>query len=460
VKTDAEQKFLVVGLGFRTGFAVCSYLASKGAGVAVSDNKSAAELSALIEKLDPAVKVFAGNQNPSLLDEGYDLIVLSPGVPKSIPLIREAAARGIPVISEIEFAFRRMKGTAVGITGTDGKSTTTSLLHHMLVQLGLDAKIGGNIGIPLISFADETTASTVSVIELSSYQLETIDSFRPRAAAMLNLSPDHLDRYNGMDDYLAAKMRIAMNQTSEDFFIYNSDDAAVSRAARGVRAGKLGFSLTDTGADIYYKGGSVFMKGQDRPVLDTSRMMIFGLHNVQNAMAALLLARSCFSITGSPPEPEAVAEALCSFPGLEHRMERVGVYEGRLFINDSKATTVAAVETALKSLNVPVVLVLGGREKGDDYARLIPALKERVRALVLVGETSDKFEKIFMELHPRRAETFDDAAALSMKLSEPGDTVLLSPACASFDMFESYEHRGRVFKESFTKLEKGELSWN
>ncbi len=460
--SDIEgRRVLVVGLGYRTGLAAANFLAARGARVTVSDIKSAEALRDVIDRLDRRVAVRAGEQGPSLLDEGADMVVLSPGVPASIPLITEAHRRGIPVLAEVELASRYMRGMIAAITGTDGKSTTTSLVGYILAAVGVDARVGGNIGIPLVSLVEETGPDSVSVVELSSFQLETIDKFRPDVSAVLNISPDHLDRYDGMDDYLRAKMRITGNQAAGDVFVYNRDDLLLSSNLGSVRARRLGFSLDDDAADAFRKDGAIYLRSRGglAPAVEISRMRIMGVHNVQNAMAALLIVTSVLEKAGREADPAAIADACCSFAGLPHRMERLGSLEGRLFINDSKATTVGAVEMALRSLPGKGVLILGGQTKGDDYSRLRASVRERARGLVLIGESSREFSRIFSDVARELAADMDDAAVRAMRMSEKGDVILLSPACASFDMFRNFEDRGEAFRRSFEKLSKGALSW-
>ncbi|MBN2158282.1 MAG: UDP-N-acetylmuramoyl-L-alanine--D-glutamate ligase [Spirochaetes bacterium] len=450
------QKALVVGLS-RTGVAVCNFLVARGAAVVVSDTKPAAELDDVLSKIDPSVRVVAGEQGPSLLDEGFDAMVLSPGVPRSIPLVAEAYRRRIPVIAEVELAYRHMNGRVVAITGTDGKSTTTALAGHLFKELGMDVRVGGNIGVPLISFAGRTSDSTVVVAELSSFQLEAIERFRPGVAVLLNVTPDHLDRYDGMEDYFLAKMRIAMNQGGDDCFIYNMDDPMAVRGAGMVKSRAMAFSLESRRADIYYHEGAVVLADGGIKVFETDRMRVLGLHNVQNAMAAVLAARSIMLGSGIVPDYGRIGEAVCSFGGLEHRLEPMGTFRGREFINDSKATTVNAVLTALRSLRGSGVLILGGRTKGDDYSRLSAGMNGRVRALVLIGESREYFAKLFGNYGPVKAENLDDAVVKAMKESREGDAILLSPACASFDMFRNYEDRGEEFRKSFRRLQSGEI---
>lgn len=458
---DIYGKVLVVGLGYRTGVAAADFLVRHGADVTVSDIKSADELKDLIAKLDPAVKVIAGHQNPEILDVGFDLVVLSPGVPARIPLIQEAYSRKIPVISEIELAFRNMKGSFIGITGTDGKSTTTSLTGHIFMELGFETFIGGNIGIPLISFADRTNSGSVTVIELSSFQLETVDTFKPDVAAILNVTPDHLDRYSDMDGYFDAKKQIFRHQDNEDFFIYNRDSEILENSRREYPSRTLTFSIEDDSADSFYKDGVIYVihEGSTIPVVKVKKLAILGIHNIQNVMASLLMVTSLHKKLGIEPDFYMIAEACYSFKGLEHRMEFAGEFRGRTFVNDSKATTIGAVEMAVRSIKDKGVVIIGGRTKGDDYTRLRDVIGGKARCIVLIGESSDMFSEIFSGFNVVRASDMEDAVLKSMKNSEEGDMILLSPACASFDMFSSYDERGKVFKACFNKLSEGKISW-
>jgi len=470
-KKKAEQKnimnedynnVLVVGLGYRTGLATSNFLIAKGKSVTVTDIKTEHELEDIIAKLNPAVKVIAGNQSPEILDSGFDLVVLSPGVPATIPLILEAKKQNIPVIAEIELAFRYMKGYIIGITGTDGKSTTTTLTGHIFKTLGFKTFVGGNIGVPLVSFADETTVDSVTVIELSSFQLETIDTFRPDVAAILNVTPDHLDRYDGMNDYFAAKKRIFMNQADEDWFVYNMDNEILAAAKNEYPRNVMTFTTDYKHADSFYVNNSIYCRigSIDFLIAHEDELKIIGIHNMQNIMASVLMVLALYKKLGTPPDFNKITEACWSFTGLEHRMEHVGVYMGRTFVNDSKATTIGAVGMAVKSIKDKGVIIIGGRTKGDDYSRLVPVLKDKVRTVVLIGESSDLFAELFKGSDFVRAGTMEDAVVKAMQSSEEGDMILLSPACASFDMFSSYDERGKVFKECFRKLTEGELNWN
>jgi len=461
---DEYKNILVVGLGYRTGLATSNFLAGKGKSVTVTDIKTEPELKDIIDKLDPAVKVIAGDQSPEILDAGFELVVLSPGVPAVIPLVVEAKKRGIPVIAEIELAYRYMKGRIIAITGTDGKSTTTTLTGYIFRALGFCTFVGGNIGVPLVTFADDTTDDSVTVIELSSFQLETIDTFRPDVAAILNVTPDHLDRYNSIDDYFAAKKRIFMNQTDDDWFVYNKDNEILALSGNEYPRNVLKFSAKDSDADAdsFFLNNSVYYRSEviDLIIAQENELKIIGIHNMQNIMASILMVVALHKKLGAVPDFDRIVEACRSFPGLEHRMENVGEYMGRTFVNDSKATTIGAVEMAVKSIKDKGVIIVGGRTKGDDYSRLVPVLKDKARMIVLIGESSDEFAELFKDSPHVRAGSMEDAVVKAMQASEDGDMILLSPACASFDMFTSYDERGKVFKECFRKLMEGELSWN
>jgi UDP-N-acetylmuramoylalanine--D-glutamate ligase len=456
---EEYKKVLVVGLGYRTGLAVANFLVGKGASVTVSDNKTSSELSGVISKLDPSVRVLTGEQKPEILQQGFDALIVSPGVPVTIPLVAEAYRKQIPVLAEVELASRYLEGMMVAVTGTDGKSTTTACIGHIFKELGFDTAVGGNIGIPLITFVDRTTRDSVIVAELSSFQLETIARFRPDAALMLNIAPDHLDRYNGIEDYFKAKMRISMNQTKDDFFIYNMDDEFARKGASSVRSLPLSFSIENSGADLFVRGGAVYLKESGKIILPAGRLKIKGMHNLQNAMAAILAVRSIMQKKGIAPDYDGIAGAACTFAGLAHRLEPIGAYKGRDFINDSKATTVNAVLTALRSLSGKSVLILGGRTKGDDYARLASGMNGVIRGLVLIGESREYFSGLFKGYDPIEADSLDDAVVKAMRASREGDSVLLSPACASFDMFKNYEERGEEFRKSLNRLKSGELKW-
>ncbi len=455
------HKALVVGLGERTGLTVSNFLRERGVDTFVSDAKSESELSGTISRLKPGIKLLLGRQEPEILREEFDAIILSPGVPVSIPLIVEANRRNIPVISEIELAYGFIKGKIIAITGTDGKTTTTSLTGHILKSLGHKTFVGGNIGTPVLSFAGETDRSSFTVMELSSFQLETIREFRPHVASILNVTPDHMDRYDDMEDYYNTKLRIAMNQEKSDTYIYNLDDTISTEGHHHLESEKLCFSLEKQEADAWYSDGFIFLREGKKSInlLETGRLQILGVHNIQNTLAALLMVKAALEKSGLEPSYTAIAEACYAFPPLEHRMERIGEYKGRIFINDSKATTVGAVEMALRSLPGKGVIILGGRSKGDDYSRLANTLRGRISGMVLMGETREEFTGLFDEFEPVCVEDMDRAVAEAMRLSSENEVILLSPGCASFDMFRNYEVRGEEFRKSFERISRGEIAW-
>jgi len=456
------HKVLVVGLGYRTGVAVSDFLAARGIDVTVSDIKSKDDLKDIMNSLNPSVKVIAGDQSIEILNQGFDLVVLSPGVPKTIPLIQESYNRKIPVISEIELASYYMKGSTIGITGTDGKTTTTSLTGHIFKELDFETFICGNIGIPLITFVDRMSAKTITVIELSSFQLETIDTFKPDVASILNVAPDHLDRYADIHEYYDAKKRIFMHQDDADFFIYNCDNEIIENNKMDFPSNSLRFSIYDEGADAFYRDEKIYVvyDGYIIPVVDVKRLSIIGIHNVYNVMAAILMVVAIHKKLNKVPDFDRIGDACCSFKGLEHRMEYIGEYNERSFVNDSKATTISAVEMAVKSIKDKGVIIIGGRTKGDDYLRLRNIIEEKARAIILIGESAELFSEIFKGLNTIKADNMEDAVLKAMKNSEAGDMILLSPACASYDMFEDYTERGNSFKECVNRLWEGKISWN
>ncbi len=456
------KKVIVVGLA-RSGVGAANLLHQLGASVTVTDKKKPEELGPYIEELLPGIQYSMGS-HPVELFEAADLIVVSPGVPLSIAPLKAASERGITVIGELELAYQSAGGhkTAfLAVTGTNGKSTTTSLLDAMLKKGGFSTLLGGNIGNALTPALLELKGRPMQfpdfiVAEVSSFQLDTVHAFKPHGAAILNITPDHLDRYGSMSDYVDSKCRIFLNQDQHDFIVLNADDPMtveiVKRTGshlpekegnhRGPQIFYFSRKKEITGA--YYKSGVIHfsLPGLSSFTLNPSFFKIKGVHNIENAMAASVMAL----LSGC--EPGAVADALAEFPGLEHRLEFVREMEGITFINDSKGTNVGAVVKSLESFNGPIVLIAGGRDKDGDFTGLRPFIKDKVKALVLIGEARDKIKKavgdsteIFM------GNSLGEAVAKAKELASPGDVVLLSPACASFDMFRDFEHRGRQFKE-------------
>ena len=449
------KKVLVIGAG-RSGVAAARFLAARGAVVALNDRKPLIEWSneALALKSEGVVGLLAGEVPSWLLDQ-IELVVLSPGVPTKSITVRYLERAGAEVIGEVELAWRFMRGRVVGITGTNGKTTTTTLVGELLKDAGIPVQVGGNIGTPLISLAEESRDDGWTVAELSSYQLETIREFRPTVAVVLNLMPDHMDRYETLVDYGAAKHRIFMNQVEGDLAVLNADDPVVASWAEGLRAHVTLFSVArELEEGLFLRAGREFVartaRGGERVLMSRDEMQLKGLHNAQNVLAALAAGLACGAT------PDSMRETVQRFAPVEHRLERVAEVEGVTFYNDSKATNVDAALKALEALaDEPgsIVLILGGRGKDAPYAPLAPLLQAKGRALVLVGEDADRIESELKGVAPIiRAEDVPDAVRRAHAAARPGDIVLLAPACASFDMFQSYEHRGRVFKEAVRQM--------
>ncbi|MBL8002233.1 MAG: UDP-N-acetylmuramoyl-L-alanine--D-glutamate ligase [Flavobacteriales bacterium] len=381
-----------------------------------------------------------------------DEIVKSPGIPDSAALVRAAADKGIPVISEIEYAARHTRSTIVGITGANGKTTTTLLTGHILRKAGMDVGVGGNVGHSFARLIAERDRP-VHVLELSSFQLDGIRSFRPHIAVLLNITPDHLDRYAyRMENYVASKFRIAMNQTAQDHFIHCADDAEIERglALHPVRAQRWPFSIERTmplGGHLHDKHIHITTH-QSTFRMSILELALQGKHNVYNSLAAGIAARIL------EVRDEVLRESLSDFQNVEHRLERVATVNGIEFINDSKATNVNSTWYALESMEKPVIWVAGGTDKGNDYATLRDLVKGKVKAIVCLGKDNSKIHKAFAGLVPTIIDTDSAARCVqaSYEIAEPGDVVLLSPACASFDLFENYEDRGRQFKAAVRAL--------
>ena len=455
----AGRKALVIGAA-RSGIASARFLAKSGATVALNDRKPLAEWSQ--EALDlktEGVGLVEGDPPSWLLDQ-IDLLIVSPGVPtKAIP-IRYAERRGVEVIGEIELASRFLRGRIVAITGTNGKTTTTTLIGQMLKDGGLNVQVGGNIGTPLISMIDASRDDGWTVVEVSSFQLETIVDFHPTVAAVLNVTPNHMDRYESLMDYAAAKHRIFMNQTVGDVAILNADDEIVSSWANGLRAHVVQFSVQQElgegmflrGRDLISRGQALFLtaKTQERVVMTRDDLKLQGLHNVENVLAAAAAGLSC------GVAPESLRETVRCFRPVEHRLEEVAEIDGVRFYNDSKATSVDATIKALEAFaedKGKIILILGGRGKKAPYAPLEQLVKDHVRKMILIGEDALTIEhELGHAASFERATTMADAVKRGFAAAETGDIVLLAPACASFDMFESFEHRGKVFKEEVLGL--------
>jgi len=454
----AGKKVLVVGAA-RSGIASARFLLARGATVALNDAKPFEKWSTEAQALrSEGVGCLAGDTPSWLLDQ-IELLVISPGVPvKAIP-IRYAERAGAEVIGEVELASRYLKGRVVGITGSNGKTTTTELTGELLKDAGLPTQVGGNIGTPLISLVETSRDDGWTVVELSSFQLETIRGFHPAVAAVLNVTPNHMDRYESFTDYAAAKHRIFMNQGPGDLAVLNADDEIVSSWATGLRAHVSGFSVKrELDEGLFLRGSEIVSRTKDgeRALLNITEMKLRGLHNVENVLAAMSIGLACGA------SPESMRETTGGFEPVEHRLEFVTEIDGVKFYNDSKATSVDATLKALEAFQDDagkVVLILGGKGKKAPYAPLASLVREKARKLILIGEDA---ETIAAELGEYAAfEKGSDmraAVALAFQAAEKGDTVLLAPACASFDMFDNFEHRGRVFKDAVKSLESRVLS--
>ena len=381
-----------------------------------------------------------------------DIVMKSPGIPEKAPIVKKLLEKGIPVISEIEFAYQYTNAITIGITGSNGKTTTTLLTHHLLKQGGLNVGLAGNIG---KSFAWQVAEDKVDVyvLELSSFQLDGIINFKPHIAVITNISPDHLDRYNydyGL--YIESKFRITMNQTEEDYLIYDNEDEAISFWLKNnkIRAKKLPFSLTKKLEEgSYLEDKTIINITNNKQInMPTSNLSLDGMHNVKNAMAATTVAQ-LMNI-----RKQTIRESLSNFQGVEHRLEKVLKIENVQYINDSKATNVNATFFALESMETPTIWIVGGVDKGNDYTELMPLVNEKVKAIICLGVDNKKIIDSFNNIVDVMVETssMEQAVKVAQKIAEKGETVLLSPACASFDLFENYEDRGNQFKSAVRSL--------
>jgi UDP-N-acetylmuramoylalanine--D-glutamate ligase len=399
------------------------------------------------------VGLLSGDVPMWLLDQ-IEVVVMSPGVPSKVIPARYAERAGAEVIGEVELASRFMRGRIVAITGTNGKTTTTSLIGELLKDAGLPVQVGGNIGRPLISMVESSREDGWTVAELSSFQLETIADFHPAVALVLNVTPNHMDRYEFVTDYAAAKHRIFRNQTAEDVAILNADDEIVSSWARGLRAHVVMFSVRrELDEGLFLRDGRELVARTtdgERVLLTREEMQLRGLHNVENVLAALAAGLACGA------SPDSMRATVRRFQPVEHRMERVAEIASVTFYNDSKATSVDATLKALEALaddKGKVVLILGGVGKRAPYAPLAPLVQRKARRLILIGEDADTIEQELKESAAcERATDMSDAVRRAFEAAEAGDAVLLAPACASFDMFKSFEHRGEAFKEEVQSL--------
>jgi UDP-N-acetylmuramoylalanine--D-glutamate ligase len=443
-----NKHVLVVGLG-KSGVASSLFLKAHGAHVTVSDTKSGDELRNEIPVLlDHGITVETGGHGDRTF-RGQDLIVVSPGVPVDAPPLVQARALGEAVIGEIELAAQFLPGPIIAITGSNGKTTTTTLTGEIMTAAGFPALVGGNIGTPAISLAERANAETVIVLEISSFQLETIQTFRPKVAVVLNVTPDHLDRHRTFDVYVDAKARIFENQLSSDFAVLNADDPTCVTMSSRTRAQVFWFSRqkeVQRGAwvrdgNIVFRDAGVEQKTQQREIMQVSEIPLKGAHNLENVLAAVCAG----VLMGSAPDK--IRQAVCDFKAVEHRLEFVATIRGVDYYNDSKATNVDATIKALESFPANIHLILGGKDKGSNYTVLNDLLRQRVKRVYTIGAAAAKIESEIKGPEIVHAETLENAIRKANAAAQPGDVVLLAPACASFDQFKNYEHRGQMFKE-------------
>lgn len=440
------KKVLVVGLG-KSGLAAALFLRRRGAQVTVSDIRSAEALGRDIPALlDEGIMVETGGHG-LLTFRRQDLIVVSPGVPLDTPELVQVKKFGLPILGELELAAHFLKGNTLAITGSNGKTTTTSLCGEVLAAGGLDVQVGGNIGVPVIALVDNSRDDGWSVLEVSSFQLETTEHFHPQIAVILNITPDHLDRHGNFANYVAAKERIFANQTAHDALVLNADDDAASRCAARARSRVFWFSRTRIirqGAFVH--DGEILFRETEQSapekILRLDSIPLKGAHNVENVLAAVCAAR----LAGvSAP---AIRTAVDKFRAVEHRLEFVAKINGVDYYNDSKATNVDAAIKAIEAFPKGIHLILGGKDKNSDYRVMRPLLQERVKAVYTIGAAAEKIITHIEGAVPIvNSGTLAAAVNAAADAAQQGDVVLLAPACSSFDQFENYEHRGRVFKE-------------
>ena len=448
----AGKRVAVIGLG-RSGVAAVRLLGKFGARVAVADQKPLAELTAALEGLRAGdLEVHGSGAYESAL-RGAELVVVSPGVPLTLEPLRRARAAGVRVIGEFELAARCLTGKLIAVTGTNGKSTTVTWIGEVLQRAGYEPFVGGNLGPPLAEAAYAAFHGRrwdFVVAEVSSFQLETIETFHPWIGAILNVTPDHLDRYPSMEAYAAAKLRMFENQAATDYAVLNADDPRLAHAADGFAGTRVLFSRTRAiERGVFVDGDSIIstVRGGGEEICRVSGLPVKGAHNVENAMAVAAVA----ILVGCPSA--TIGEGLRAFRGLEHVMELVRVLHGVAYVNDSKGTNVDATIKALESLPAPVILIAGGREKGGEYPGLADVVRHKAKQVILLGEASARLREVLAGVCPvTEVRSLAEAVRRAAALAVPGDTVLLSPACASFDMFADYRDRGRQFKEYVLEL--------
>ena len=434
---------LIVGMA-RSGIAAAKLLRGHGVDVFVSDSgkPSTAELDAI------GIPHETGRHTVSRFVEAQEIVV-SPGVPLDIPALVEARSKGVPVVSELEVAYRYLRGETVAITGSNGKTTTTALVGEIFKKTGRPVQVGGNVGTAMTTLVDTSTPDTINIIETSSFQLDTIQRFRPRVGLLLNITPDHLDRYADFDAYRLSKFRMFLNQKPEDCAVLNADDPSVYPPPVTIRSRMILFSQNrrlEAGSfrldDALHVDGRTVMPVRDIPLR--------GRHNVENVLAAIAVTAQVGI------DPARMAEAIRAFKAVEHRLEYVAAVNGIEFYNDSKATNVDSAIKAVESFDGNIILILGGKDKGASYAPLVQAMAGRVKHVLLIGAAAPRISEAIADRFPKTpVRALADAVQKTLAIGAPGDIALLAPACASFDMFDNFEHRGRVFKAAVASLKNG-----
>ncbi|MBM7624378.1 UDP-N-acetylmuramoyl-L-alanine--D-glutamate ligase [Sporohalobacter salinus] len=450
----ADKKVVVIGLGKRTGIAAAEFLIEQKAEVLVSDIKPAKDLQDELEELSEYdIDFDLGGHGSKVIDD-TDLIVISPGVPSDIPILKEARHLGIPVISEIELAYRFCKAPIMAITGTNGKTTTTTLTGEMFTAAKEEVKVRGNIGDPLIEDITSLSDKGVVVAEISSFQLENIQYFRPKISLILNLTPDHLNRHGTFENYIAAKKKIFFNQQKSDYTVLNYDDELTRKLANETEGQVIYFSRHDKlNNGVYVENGKIInnLTADNESLIKIDETGIKGPHNLENALGAVTIALLGGINLG------VIQKVLKEFSGIEHRIEEVAVIEGIKYIDDSKATNPAAAIKALETFAAPITLIAGGMDKNADLTEFAVKIAEKVQNLILLGETAEKIKESVSNLgldNIKQVKAIDEAVRVAEKISVKGDIVLLAPGCASWDMFDSYKQRGNEFKKEVMNLRR------
>lgn len=445
-----DKRVAVIGLA-RSGLAAARKLKEIGADPFLTDIRSKEELKDIM----PIISDFEyelGEHSGKILNN--KLIIVSPGVPLDIPILEKAREKEIPIWSELEFGFQLVKDTSskiIAITGSNGKSTTTSLIHHILKESGKNALLAGNIGLPFTSFPIEKGEYDFIVLEVSSFQLDAIERFKPDIAVLLNITPDHLNRYHTFDAYRSSKLRIFENQTENNFAILNYDDDECKQLNKTGLSKKIFFSVKEkVNEKVWFQDDKIWIKSVDMTShLFSNDLPIRGLHNISNAVASSLVGVLCGL------KPDQIIAALKSFKGLEHRLEWVAEIDERIFINDSKATNCVSVEKALTSFDKPINLIMGGSDKNENFSSLISLIKKNVINLIVLGETKTQIVRMFKKfVNTVEVSDLQEAVQTAYKISEPGEYILLSPGCASYDMYNNFEERGKHFKQLVNTIKK------